>query len=205
MRLALFVLMCSAGAAAADVPRVIYSKSFAGSLPPYVHIALAADGVAVYNETQDPDNDEKVRVEAGRVRQIFELADRLEHFRTPLESGLKVANMGQKTFRWEQGAEQHEAVFNYSASEDARTLTGHFESIVDSTRLLIEFRRVIKYDRLGANSAINRAAVLWDNKRLTVTPEFLPLLDQVAKNEAYLHMARQKASQLADAIRAAGN
>jgi hypothetical protein len=30
----------------------------------------------------------------------------------------------------------------------------------------------------------------------------LPLLDEVAGNEAYLHMARERAAEIADAIRA---
>lgn len=205
-RMKLVVLLVSAVAAlAADAPQVIYSKTFTGGTSPYVRVSLEADGAAAYNETKDPDNSEKVRIELRRARQIFELADRLEHFQKPLESGLKVAYMGQTTFRWEQDAEQHEAGFNYSTSEDARALAVHFDSIVESVRLLVEFRRAIKYDRLGVNAVVNRAAVLWDNKRLAATADFLPLFDQVSKNEAFMHMARDKATRLADAIRAAGN
>jgi hypothetical protein len=118
---------------------------------------------------------------------------------------LKVANMGQKTLRWEDGEAKAESTFNYSTSEDARTLTAQFENIVESARLLIEFKRVLRHDRLGVNAMVNRATVLWENKRLAATPDVLPLLDQVTQNEAYIHMARERAAQLADAIRAAGN
>jgi len=198
-----YLVLLALPAFAAGGPQVAYTKNFPGSIPPYVCVTVDTDGTAVYNETKDPDDDEKIHIEASRTKQIFELADQLGHFNRTLESGLKVANLGQKTFRWEEGTERHEATFNYSTSEEARSLTAHFESIVESVRLLVEFRRVIKHDRLGANSAVNRAAVLWDKKRLAATGDFLPLLDQVAGNEVYIHMARQKAAELAEAIRAA--
>jgi hypothetical protein len=33
--------------------------------------------------------------------------------------------------------------------------------------------------------------------------QFLPLLDQVAKSDVYMHMARERAADVAEAIRAA--
>jgi hypothetical protein len=208
-RTAVLIILCSgfpaASLSAADAPRVVYTKDFPGSNPAYVAITLSQDGTALYNESKDPDNDEKIRLEASRVRQIFELAEKLDHFKKPLESGLKVANMGQKTLRWEDGEGKSESIFNYSISEDARALTAQFENIVDSARLLIEFKRVLRYDRLGVNAMVNRSWLLWEGKRLATTQDLLPMLDQVAKNESYIHMARERAAQLADAIRAAGN
>ncbi len=203
--LAVFVCALAWAMVAVAAPKVVYTKDFPGSNPPYVSISLNPDGTAIYNESKDPDNDEKLRVEPARVKQIFDLAEKLDHFKKPLESGLKVANMGQKTLRWEDGPSNSESTFNYSNIEDARTLTAHFESIVDSARLLTEFKRVLRYDRLGVNAMVNKSWQLWDAKRLAGTPELLPMLDQVAKNEAYIHMAREKAAQLADAIRAAAN
>jgi len=43
----------------------------------------------------------------------------------------------------------------------------------------------------------------WSMRRLTGADQFLPLLDQIAQNEIYLHMARQRAGMLGEAIRAA--
>ena len=197
------VLACFARAA--DAPLVTYTKSFPGSLPPYVAVTVARDGTGVYNESKDPDNEEKIRVDVPRAGQIFELAEKLDHFAKPLESGLKVANMGEKMFRWSEGGAITEATFNYSTSEDAKALTAQFEAIVESSRLFIEFRRAIRYDRLGVNSVVNRAVQLWETKRLATAANFRPLLEQVAKNESYLHMARERAAQLVDALRAAGH
>ena len=205
MRLAAALLATAVLATAAwaeDAPRITFSKSFPGSAPAFFTITVERTGATSYNESEDPDNAETIQVEAGMVTEMFELADRLEHFTKPLESGLKVANMGQKTLRWEGGGERSEAKFNYSTSEDARLLSDRFERIGESVRMLLELRRAAKHDRLGVDAAVSKIQSLWFNKQLVGTAQFLPVLDQVAKDEAYMHMARERAAEIADAIRA---
>jgi len=185
-----------------DGPRLTYSKSFPGSSPAYFAITVAPDGKATYNESEDPDNSEDIHLEAAAARQAFELADRLDHFKHPLESGLKLANMGQKTLRWQQGSETSEAKYNYSTLEDTKALADIFERIGDSERMMLDLKRALKHDRLGVNDAVLRIQAAWQDKHLLLTDDVLPLLDQVAKNEAYIHMARERAARVADAIRA---
>jgi hypothetical protein len=199
---AFLALAALALAADVDAPRITFSKSFPGSTPAYFAITIAPDGKATYNESEDPDNSEDIHLEAAVTRQAFELADRLDHFKRPLESGLKLANMGQKTLHWQQGRESSEAKYNYSTVEDAKALADIFERISETTRMLLELRRALKHDRLGVNDAVLRIQAAWDSKRLLLTDDVLPLLDQVAKNEAYIHMARERAARMADAIRA---
>ena len=197
-------LLAATPALAADGPRVLYTKSFQGSTPPYQSISVTRDGAAVYNETQDPDNDEKFRLEPAVVDRIFEIAGKLDHFKGSLESGLKVANMGQKTFIWEDGEAKSQSSFNFSQNEDARALTEIMESAGESIRMLIELRRVMRHDRLGVNASILKIQAAWDNKRLLGTADFLPVLEQVAANEAFIHMARERAAQIVDGIRENG-
>ena len=52
------------------------------------------------------------------------------------------------------------------------------------------------------NASVLKIQSMWNNKRLVGTAQFLPLLEQVANDEAYIHMARERAAQVADAIRA---
>ncbi len=92
------------------------------------------------------------------------MAERLDHFKKPLESGLKVANMGQKTLRLEAGGERSETKFNYSSNEDAKLLTDRFERIGESLRTLLELRRAARHDRLGVNAAVLKIQSLWDNR-----------------------------------------
>ena len=198
----LLLLALAVLAQAADAPRLIYSKSFPGSVPAYFAVTIAPDGAATYNESEDPDNEEKIHLDSATVKQAFDLADRLDHFKHPLESGLKIANMGMKTLRWEQGGENSETKFNYSLSEDAKALTDLFERVGESTRMLLDLRRVVKHDRLGVNDAVLRIMAAWNDHRLVAEDDFLPVLDQVAKDEAYIHMARERAARIVDAIRA---
>jgi hypothetical protein len=60
----------------------------------------------------------------------------------------------------------------------------------------------VRFDKLGVQDAILRVEVVRDQKRLIADKQFLPLLDRVAKNDGYLHIARDRAGTLADAIRA---
>lgn len=189
-------------AGAQEVPRITFSKSFPGSQPAFFLITVEQTGVGSYNESEDPDNAEKLQLEASVTGEIFQMAERLDHFKTPLESGLKVANMGVKTLRWEAGGESREAKFNYSTNEDTKLLADRFEGIAECARTLLELRRSIRHDRLGVNAAVLKIQGLWNDKRLVATADFLPVLDQVANNEVYIHMARERAAQIADAIRA---
>jgi hypothetical protein len=203
---ALLVALSAVGAlaiaGAQEVPRVSFSKSFPGSQPAFFRITVERTGAASYNESEDPDNAEKLQLEASLTSEIFQMADRLDHFKAPLESGLKVANMGVKTLRWEAGGESREAKFNYSTNEDTKLLADRFEGIAECARALLELRRAIRHDRLGVNAAVLKIQGLWNEKRLVATADFLPVLDQVANNEVYIHMARERAAQIADAIRA---
>jgi hypothetical protein len=198
----LALLAVAALAHAADTPRLSFSKSFPGSSPAYFAITIAPDGKSTYNESEDPDNAEDIHLEAATVKQAFELADRLDHFKRPLESGLKLANMGQKTLRWEQGGENSEAKYNYSTLENAKALGDIFERIGETTRMMLDLRRALKHDKLGVNDAVLRIQAAWEGRRLLLIDDVLPLLDQVAQNEAYIHMARERAARMADAIRA---
>jgi hypothetical protein len=202
MKLAALLLLAVSAWAADAAPRITFSKSFAGSTPAFFAITVDRNGAATYNESTDPDNSEPLQLEAHATEEIFALADKLEHFRRPLESGLKVANMGMKTLRWEEGAQASESAFNYTVVEDAKLLSDWFERIGDSARLLLQLRRAAKHDRLGVNEAILSIQTMWNNRRLLGTSQFLPLLDEVAANEAYIHMARERAAQIADGIRA---
>jgi len=189
-------------AGAQEVPRITFSKSFPGSQPAFFLITVERTGVSSYNESQDPDNAEKLQLEPSVTSDMFQTAERLDHFNKPLESGLKVANMGVKTLRWEGGGESWETKFNYSTNEDAKLLADRFEAIAVCAQTLLELRRAIRHDRLGVNAAVLKIQGLWNDKRLVATADFLPMLDQVAKDEVYIHMARERAAQIADAIRA---
>jgi len=198
------LVLCIAAQAAfsSDTARLVYTKSFPGSSPAYVSITVERSGQVSYKEEVDDDDPEKFQLEEAGTDVMFDLAARLDHFKHPLESGLKVANMGVKTFRWEDGGASSEQKFNYSLDENAKALHDWFEAITETERLFAELKRAARHDKLGVHDALIHIEATWMQRRLTGADQFLPLLDQIAQNEIYLHMARQRAAILGEAIRA---
>ena len=202
MRLAGFLFLLPLIAAAAE-PKITFSKSFPGSVPAYVEITVDKTGAAEYKEDPKDEDPLKFQLQPEEASAIFSLGDRLDHFNHAIESGLKVANMGLKTFRYDPGdGASHEVKFNYSEDPEAKTLLDWFERISETERALIDLERAVRFDKLGVQDAILRIEVTRDQKRLVAERQFLPLLDRVVKNESYLHMARERAAALTESIRA---
>lgn len=202
MRRLLVLIAAASVALAADGPKLIYSRSFPGSNPPWFEITIDKGGAGQYREDPKDEDPLKFELTPAESNQVFALADKLDHFSRPLESGLKVASMGIKTFRYEADGKATEVKFNYSQDADARALTDWFEHISDTERSLIELEKAVRFDKLGVQDAILRVEVLRDQNRLVAPAQFLPMLDRVVKNESFLHMARDRAANLADWIRA---
>jgi hypothetical protein len=132
---------------------------------------------------------------------MFALAEKLGHFRRPLESGLNVAKMGQKTFRWTDGAVRQQTEFNYTQDLDGQALHDWFERISESSLHLIDLERAARFDRMGVYKVLLQLEASWDRKRLVAVDQYLKLLDRIAQNDIYLNMARERAAKLADAFR----
>jgi hypothetical protein len=199
-RCAAVLLLVSCAIASAE-PRLFYSKYFKGSVPEYVAIHVERTGEITYQEAKDDDNPIKIQLTSADAQQIFSLAEKLDRFQRPIESGLKVANMGLKTLRFEDGAEKHEIQFNYSLDADAQALLDWLERITETEQHFVNLDRTVHYDKLGVNEVLLQLQITWDRKRLMAAEQFLPLLDRIAKNESYLHLARERAAGLAEAIR----
>jgi hypothetical protein len=201
-----FVLaaLVSAAVLSAAEPRLVFTKTFPGSVPAYLEISVEKNGTTVYKEAPDDNNPITIQLAQVDCDAMFALAEKLEHFAHPIEANLKVAFMGKKTFRWDDGSAGHAVEFNYSQDPNAQALLDWFERIAESERGYIELERTVKYDKLGVQNALLLLQTTRDQKRLIAPEQFLPLLDRVVKNESYLHMARERAAMFANDIRAAG-
>jgi len=173
------------------------SKSFPGSIPAYAEVRLDASGNAEYREDPNDEAPLKFQLRPEDREVIWSLVEKLDHFKRPLESGLKVARMGDKTFRWEKT----EVTFNYSQDDDAKALLEWYENICETERVFIVLETAAKYDKLGVENALLQVEISWDKKHLVAPQQLLPMLDRIAKNESFMHMARNRAADLADRIR----
>lgn len=200
MKLA-FLVCCAAAASFAAVPRITFTKAFPGSTPAYVCVSVERTGAMLYKEAEADPQPVTAQLQDTETQTLFDLAGKLNYFHDPIESGLKVANTGKKTFRYEDdhGATS-ETVFNYSQNLVAQHLLDLFEQIATSERAYIDLDRTARYDKLGVNDALAEIESLWLRKQLTAPAQFIPLLNRVANHETYMHLARDRAARLRDAF-----
>jgi len=195
------ILLFASALYGGDEPRIIYSKSFPGSVPEFTKITLEKSGAADYREAEDDELPLKFQLTPAETQSVFDLAAKVDYFKRPLDSQLKVAFMGMKTFRYESGAVKNESKFNYSEDPSARELLDWFERMAESAQHRIDLERAAKYDRLGVVKALTLLESAMDRKRLVGLEQYLPALDRISKNESYMHTARARASEIAEAIR----
>lgn len=199
--LCLFVaILSSAGLLANE--RVVFTKSFPGSVPAYVNISVDSTGATQYREDPADDRPLQFTVSPRETQTVFDLAARLNYFKDKLESGAKVARMGIKTLRFEKDGAGQQAQFNHTLNPDARLLADWFERVAQTEQYRAHLEASMRYDTLGVNQALLQLQAGWEEKRLVAPEQLLPLLDRVAKNEKFLNMARTRAASLAGMIRA---
>lgn len=198
------LLLIAAGALAADSERLFFSRTFQGSVPPYIQVTVTRAGDVEYQEAVDDDLPVKFKLGEADTVAVFGLAEKLDWFRHPLESPLKVAFMGAKVFRYENGGQKNEVKFNYSEELPAQALLDWFERMAETAAHRVDVERAAKYDHLGVMKALLLLESSLDRNRIVAPEQFLPLLDRVAKNETYMHTARARAAEMAEAIRNPG-
>src|SRR5579872_1135694 len=95
MKWSVFLLLAGA-CLAGDGARLVYTKSFPNSVPAYMQVTLDKAGHAEYKEAEDDPLPLKFQLTPADTETMFELAAKLDYFKHPLESPLKVAFMGMK-------------------------------------------------------------------------------------------------------------
>ncbi|MGB7682709.1 MAG: hypothetical protein WA755_06070 [Candidatus Acidiferrales bacterium] len=189
---------------AGDVATVTFRKIFKQSYPEYVEIKVSENGSAVYDIRQldESASPESFEISRPLVDRIFLLAAQLHHFDgIDLDVHRKIANLGQKTFRYEKAGEAHEVMFNYTLDATANQLLDIFEGLGRQQTDLENLVRAMRYDRLGVNDALLRLEGDYNSKILPEPQRLLPALDQLAADDKYIDIARQRARTLASHIR----
>lgn len=199
MKLFAALLLLSAVGCLAGPAKLMFSKSFPGSVPEYCSIEVDTTGALVYKESTNDAQPVKTQLPGANVTQLFDLAKSLEFFKNPLESGLKVANTGKKIFRYEsEDGKAQEVVFNYSTIEPAQKLLDRFEDIAASERAWLDLDRTVHFDHLGVNDSLAQVESLWLNQHLAAPAQFIPLLTRIASHPSFMHLARDRAARLKD-------
>ncbi len=175
---------------------IFYSKSFPKSKPEYMEIIVEPTGEAIYKESAEDEQPVKFKLLPDEVKTVWGLAAKVDFFKKTLESGLPVARMGEKTYRYTNGATKNEVKFNYSQDLDAQALQDWFERMTETVNLYFDLERTAKFERLGVDRALLHLEAAWDKKRLVSYEVYYPLLNRIIKNDSYLNMARDRAARM---------
>ena len=185
-----------------------YRRVFKSSVPEFIEIRIQENSTAATYEIRQLDEDAgAVPFEIGPTlrSRIFQLASELHHFKgLDLDVHRKIANLGEKTFRWESGAGTSEVKFNYTLNSAATQLLQICEGLARQQELIDLLQRRIKYDRLGVNDALLQFENDLSKSVLPEPERALPLLDQIAGDSRFVEIARQRSRALAERIRHSG-
>jgi hypothetical protein len=197
-------------AATAPAPahaKLSYRRIFKSSSPEFIEIIVHDDSDAATFEIRQLDEDPGAapfEVSAPLREKMFGLAGELKNFQGQdqyLDVHRRIANLGEKTFRWEKGAESHETKFNYTLNSAASQLMQIFEGLARQQELVTLLERRMKYDRLGINDALLQFETDLNHKLLPEPQRALPTLDQIASDSRFVEIGRQRARALAERIR----
>jgi len=183
---------------------ITYRRVFKSSTPEFIEIKVNDLGKCTFDVRQlDEDADPQPFEVGPDVRKkIFDLTADLNRFAVAnLDIQKKIANLGQKTFRYENGAEIHETSFNYTLNSSATQLMQIFEGLAKQQQDLVLLERQAKFDRLGVNDALMQFQSDMDHRLLPEPERLLPILDQIAADTHFLEIARTRARSLAERIR----
>jgi len=193
-----------AGSAASGAATITYRRVFKGSTPEFTEIKVSDQGKCTFDIRQLEEDADAQPFEVGSpVRQkIFELATDLKNFDIgDLDIQKKIANLGQKTFRYERDSEVHETSFNYTLNTSATQLMQIFEGLARQQGDLVLLERRVKYDRLGVNDALLQFESDMDHRLLPEPERLLPVLDQISADSHFVQIARTRARAIAERIR----
>jgi hypothetical protein len=187
--------------------KLTYRRIFKSSSPEFIEIMVRDDSNAATFEIRQLEEDpgtSPFEVSAPLREKMFELAAQLKYFQGQdqyLDVHRKIANLGEKTFRWEKGTESHETKFNYTLNTAATQLMQIFEGLARQQELVTLLERRMKYDRLGINDALMQFETDLNHKLLPEPQRALPTLDQIASDSRFVEIGRQRARALAERIR----
>jgi len=183
---------------------VTFRKIFKSSYPEFVEIKVSESGSGTCDIRQlnEESNPRAMHIDPPLVTAIFDLAAKLHNFDgLELEMHRRIANLGEKTFVYDRGAESHHVTFNYTLNRDAAELLSIFEGLAREQTDLSDLDRTMHYDPLGVNDVLLQIGKDLDNKALPEPGQFLPSLDRVAADQHFIDIARDRARKLAALIR----
>lgn len=184
--------------------RISYEKVFRGSSPEYVRITLDENGETTFQggSADRPDAPESFQLSSTVVARLFGLAAELNHFRSgELDSGYRVAFMGQKTFTYEKGSVRGQASYNHTRSPAAAELQLWFDRIAHGRILAAQLEHRLLFDRLGLLETLREFEREFNAGHIVDPDQFVGVLERLASDPRLMQLARTRAQSLLRRIR----
>jgi hypothetical protein len=115
-------------------------------------------------------------------------------------SGRKVADMGMKTIRFENGSNKREVTFNYTEDKTLQQIVNFFENLCQQERSLFEIDLALKYDRLGIPKKLDELEKNLSAKRIVAPERFAPILEKIYQDESLINYSRTEAKKILSRI-----
>ncbi|MFB3922561.1 MAG: hypothetical protein ACE145_12620 [Terriglobia bacterium] len=170
-----------------------------GSSPEFLSITVDASGNATYEgrKLDEPPSPRPMKLSPATTARLFQLAEALDNFQSiELESHRKVANLGLKTFIYEQDGRTNKVEYNYTLRREAQTLADLFEKISGVEQHLTTLEHAIKYDHLSLPRELLLIQMDLDKQALADPELLVPTLEKIARNPRFLHLAQSRAQDI---------
>lgn len=190
--------------ASVDGAVITFRKVFKSSFPEYVEIKIPESGAcsADIRQLSDDPSPQTFQLSQAIVQRVFDLAGDLHDFNgVNLEIRRRIANLGEKTFIYQNGSQVYQTTFNYSTNPSAEQLVDLFENLTREQVDLSDLQRTMRYDHLGVYDVLLRIEKDYDDKSIPDPSALLTTLDQLALDNTYIDIARDRARTLAGRIR----
>jgi hypothetical protein len=183
-----------------QTPKVTFRRVFQGSSPEYIELCVWDDAkTATYEIRQMEEDPGSAPFEVGEAvrAKIFGLTAQLHNFQgLDLDVHRKIANLGEKTFRWEQAGVSHETKFNYTLNPAAAQLLQIFEGLARQQEHYELITRRMRYDRLGIYDALLQFESDLNRGLLPEPQRLVPLFEQIANDPKFVDVARKRAQTI---------
>jgi len=193
----------AAAQAAPAGARLTFTKTLKGSTPEYKSLSIDAAGRATYDSHKlgDPSNSRDLQISAATTAQIFSLASSLHNFHSlELNTHHKVANLGLKTFTYEDGTETNKVQFNFSENRTAQQLVDLFENISNVEERIADLEYDMKYDHLDLPQALRQIQQGMDDHLFAETGLMVPTLEKISNDPRFMHLAQSRAQEIIERI-----
>lgn len=187
-----------------SVPRITFTKTLKGGSPEYTALSIDANGKGTYDSHQLADSPvpRSLQISAATTARIFSLAESLNHFRSlDLESHHKVANLGLKTLTYEAGTDINKVQYNYTENRTAQQLTDLIEKVANVEERIAQLEYDMKYDHLNLPQSLLLIQQDLDDHDYVEAALMIPMLEEIAANPHFLHLAQSRAREIVQRIR----